>query len=151
MTARAQYGRTRPQSGRPLRNGLALIAALACLLIVTSIIVSMLQSALSTRRHLRAERDRRQVELLVQAGADRAARLLASQPDFRGDTWNLSAEEIVGSGGGRVTTEVSTTDDAARFQLRVVAEYPTDRDFPVRRSHSIQLSSRPTQSQEQSQ
>jgi hypothetical protein len=113
-------------------------------------IASMLQNAISGRRHLRAERDRRQAELLVQAGADRAASLLASEPDFRGDTWNLPAAAIVGSGAGRVTTEV-TRAAAESLQVRVVAEYPTDRDFPVRRSHTFQLTTQSTRLQEQSQ
>ena len=152
MTPHGRFHRRRRRSFRSRsRNGLVLIAALVCLLIVTSMISSMLKSAVSGRRHLRAERDRRQVELLVQAGADRAARLLASEPDFRGDTWSLPAEAIVGSGAARVTTEVSRAPDAENLQVRVVAEYPTDRDFPVRRSHTFQMTPQSTLLQEQSQ
>jgi hypothetical protein len=121
-----------------------------CLLIVTSMISGMLQSALSGRRQLRSERDRRQVELLVQAGADRAARLFASEPSFRGDTWSIPAEAIVGSGAARVITKVSRAD-AETLQVQVVAEYPTNRDFPVRRSHTFQMTPQSTLLQEQPQ
>jgi hypothetical protein len=127
-----------------------LIAALVCLLIVTSMIASMLQGALRARRHLRVERDRRQSELLVEAGADRAVEILASNPHFLGDTWDVPAEAIVGSGAGRVTTEIVRAGDAGNLQIRVVAEYPIGRDFPVRRSHTFQLASTLTVSQEQS-
>jgi hypothetical protein len=152
MTPRCRFHRIHRRSfGRRSRNGLVLIAALVCLLVVTSMISSMLKSALIGRRHLRAERDRRQVELLVQAGADRAARILGSEPDFRGDTWNLPAEAIVGSGAARVSAEVSRAADSQNLQVRIVAEYPTDRDFPVRRSHSFQLTTQSTLSQEQPQ
>jgi hypothetical protein len=74
------------RAGRRPRRGLVIVAALVCLLIVTSILSSMLQNALRARRQLRIERDRRQVELLVQAGADRAAFRLTTEPSFRGDT-----------------------------------------------------------------
>jgi hypothetical protein len=114
-------------------------------------ISSMLKSALLGRRHLRAERDCRQVELLVQAGADRAASILWSDPDFRGDTWILPAEAVVGSGAARVSTEVSRAADSENLQVRVVAEYPTDRDFPVRRSQTFQLTTQSTLLQEQPQ
>jgi type II secretory pathway component PulK len=124
------------------------VAVLVCLLIVTSIIGSMLHSALHARRQLRVERDRRQAELLVEAGADRAAARLAADPTFRGDTWNLSAESIVDRGAGRVSTEISPHDVSGEWQLRVVAEYPLGRDFPIRRSHTFPISAPMTQSQE---
>jgi prepilin-type N-terminal cleavage/methylation domain-containing protein len=80
-------GRRRPFVWRPAnhpRKGLVLIAALVCLLIVTSLITTMLQGALRARRQLRAERDRRQTELLVEAGADRAAARMTVDSSFRG-------------------------------------------------------------------
>jgi hypothetical protein len=97
---------------------------------------------------LRAERDRRQAELLVEAGADRAYRLLTSQPGFRGDVWDLPADAIVGSGAGRITTELSPASGANTWQIHVVAEYPFGRDFPVRRSHTFQWATPPSSSQE---
>jgi hypothetical protein len=140
----------RPASGRRRRRrgGLMIVAALVCLFVVTSIVGSMLKSALRARRQLHVERDRRQSELLVEAGADRAVARLAADPDFRGDTWELPAAAIVGRGDGRVTTEVSRSADNQPQQVRVVAEYPLGRDFPIRRSHTFQIASSPTQSQE---
>ncbi len=130
------------------RNGLMIIAALVCLLVVTSIVGSMLQSALRARRQLHAERDRRQTEMLLEAGADRAAARFAAEAEFRGDTWNLPAETIVGHGDGRVTTQISRNADSEAWQIHVVAEYPLGRDYPIRRSHTFQLASPTTQSQE---
>ena len=133
---------------RRQRSGLMIIAALVCLLIVTSIVGSMLQSALRARRQLHAERNCRQAELLLEAGANRAAARLASEPDFRGDTWNLPAEAIVGHGDGRVTTEISRNEASEAWQLRVIAEYPLGRDFPIRRSHTFSILSPTIQAQE---
>jgi len=125
-----------------------IVAALVCLLVVTSIVCSMLKGALRARRELHAERDRRQTELLLEAGADRAAARLATEPDFRGDTWELPATTIVGQGGGRVTTEVTTNADNQSRQVRVVAEYPIGRGLPIRRSHTFPIASSKTQKEE---
>ena len=133
---------------RRRRNGLMIVAALVCLLVVTSIVCSMLKGTLRTRRELHAERDRRQTELLLEAGADRAVSRLANEPDFRGDTWELPATAIVGQGAGRVTTEVSTSTDNQSRQLRVVAEYALGRDLPIRRSRTFPIASPKTQKEE---
>lgn len=145
------YRKSRLSIHRPVgrrRSGLMIVAALVCLLVVTSIVGSMLRGALHARLELRAERDRRQVELLLEAGADRAAARFASEPEFRGDTWNLPAEAIVGHGDARVTTEISRHIDNDAWQVHVIAEYPLGRDFPTRRSHTFQKASAINQSQE---
>jgi hypothetical protein len=115
-----------------------IVAALVCLLVVTSIVGSMLQSALRARRQLHAERNRRQTELLLEAGANRAAARLAVEGEFRGDTWILPADEIVGLGEGRVTSEITRNSDTEVWQLQIVAEYPLGREFSIRRSRSFQ-------------
>jgi hypothetical protein len=116
-----------------------IVAAMVCLLIVTSIVCGMLQGAVRARRQLHSERDRRQAEYLLEAGADRAASRLAADANFRGDTWILPADAIVGFADGRVTTEVSQDRDANTWALRVVAEYPIGRGLPIRRSHSFPI------------
>jgi hypothetical protein len=123
---------------RPAHNrGAVLVAALVCLLIVMSMLGTMLRSTLRTGRQLHVERDRQQAEFLLQAGADRAAQLLASNPEFRGDMWTLPAEAILGRGGGTVTTSLTRESDEAPWQLQVVAEYPLGRDFSIRRSRTF--------------
>jgi hypothetical protein len=140
--------RTNQRQTRRQRGGLMIVAALVCLLIVTSIVASMLQCAMRFRRQLHAERNRRQTELLLDAGASRAVERLAAHPEFRGDTWELPVEAIVGRGAGRVTTEVIGIEGSNSLQLHVVAEYPIGRDLPIRRSHTFQISSAQTQIQE---
>jgi hypothetical protein len=140
-----QFVRRHERGGR---RGVMVIAALTCLLIVTALIGNMLRGAIAARRHLHAERDRRQAELLLQAAADRAARRLASDPQYRGDTWDLPAEAIVGHGAGRVSTELSRSTGDSIWQAHIVAEYPLGRDFPIRRSQTFQFSDEFTQSEE---
>jgi len=149
MTPRLHTSRwpNRRRAGRG-RRGMVVIAALTCLLIVTAIVGSMLQSALRARRQLHVERDRRQTELLLQAGADRALQRLTTEPEYRGDTWDLPAELIVGHGAGRVTTEVSRSADDSIWQVRIIAEYPLGRDFPIRRSQTFPITSTTIQTEE---
>jgi hypothetical protein len=130
------------------RSGLLVVAALVCLLVVTSIVAAMLHSAVRARRALHVERDRRQAELLVEAGADRAVARLASDPEYRGDTWAIDSSFIVNLGDGRVTTSISRSADTEPWQLHIVVEYPLNREFPIRRSHTYKIASSPAQIQE---
>jgi type II secretory pathway component PulK len=130
------------------RVGFAALAALTCLLIVVAIVASMLQGAIHNRRQLHIERNCRQSEMLLAAGAERAAARLASDPTFRGDVWELPADEIVGRGAGRVTTQVSRSNDPGLWQVQIVAEYPLGRDFPIQRSQTFQIRSSTVQAQE---
>ena len=107
MTARFHSSR-RPirRRTRPRRNGLMIVAALVCLLIVTSIVGSMLQGALRARRQLHAERNRRQAELLLRPAQTERRR---DWPPNRNSAATLGIcprKSFVGLGAGRVTTEV---------------------------------------------
>src|SRR4029079_10724341 len=99
------------------RRGTVLIAAIVCLAIIVAMVGSMLAAALAAGRQLRAERDLRQCELLLQAGVDRAAHRLATERDYQGETWTLAADQITGSGDAKVTIEVSATGDNDLRQL----------------------------------
>lgn len=124
------------------RQGAVLVVALVCLLIVMTLLGSMLQGTLRVRRQLHAERDLRQTELLLQAGADRAAYRLATAADYRGETWMLPAEAIVGRGEGQVTIAASRNATDQPWQLHVVAEYPLGSESSIRRSHTYLVQSK---------
>jgi type II secretory pathway component PulK len=121
------------------RRGTVLIAAIVCLAIIVAMVGSMLAAALAAGRQLRAERDLRQCELLLQAGVDRAAHRLATERDYQGETWTLAADQITGSGDAKVTIEVSATGDNDLRQLAIVAEYPAGSEISIRRSRTIDL------------
>ncbi|MEX2316010.1 MAG: hypothetical protein WD669_02590 [Pirellulales bacterium] len=119
------------------RRGAVLVAALVCMLVVITILGGMLQGTLRARRQLHTQRDLRQTELLVEAGADRAAFRLARDLDYRGETWKLSSEQIVGRGDGQVTLTASRASDDQPWQLRVIAEYPLGGEFSIQRSRTF--------------
>jgi hypothetical protein len=118
---------------------MVLIAALVCLLILTSIIGTMLQTSLRSRRQLRSQRDLIQCELLLQAGVDRAAYRLSGASDYEGETWNVPAEALLGGGGGQVTIEASRESDDEPWNLRVAAEYPVGSEHSIRRSRTTTI------------
>ncbi len=130
------------------RRGTVLVAALVCMLVVMTLLGNMLQGTLRVRRQLRTQRDLRQTELLLEAGADRAAYRLFRETDYRGETWAIPAEQIVGRGDGQVTMEASRDSDGKPWQVRVVAEYPLGSELSVRRSHTFIVQPQSPQSQE---
>jgi Tfp pilus assembly protein PilX len=121
----------------PRRRGAMLVVALACLAIVMAIIGVMLQGALRARRQLHVERDLRQVELLLEAGLDRAAFQLASDDDYAGETWQIPASDLLGRGDGEVVIVATRSGDAEPWRVRVAAEYPVGTPASVRRTRTF--------------
>ena len=143
------HGRSRIRArSKKSRCGLALVAALVCLLVVISLIGSMLQSALRSRRQLHAQRDLRQTECLLEAGADRAAFRLRGDPDYAGETWDVPAAEIIGRGDGQVVIEVKEADGGGGREVRVLAEYPSGSELSIRRSQTFAIQVPATQAEE---
>ena len=128
----------RRRSRRP-RRGSVLVAALVCMLVVMMILGIMFQGVVRAHRQLHRERDLRQTELLLQAGCDRAAFQLSNANDYHGETWNLPADMVVGTGRGRVTIETIPSDSRPAWEVKVVAEYPQGGDTSIRRSRTFQL------------
>jgi hypothetical protein len=118
-------------------RGTVLIAALVCLVIVMAVLGSMLTGTLRARRQLHAERDRRQAELLLQAGIERAKFKAAEDDAYRGETWQLPTEQVLGNGKGIVTITLSKAADDQSWQYQVVAEYPAGNPLSIRRSRTF--------------
>lgn len=139
MTRQFDYWQRRPRPEYRRRSGAVLVVAMMSLLIVMALLGTMLQGALRIRRHLRAERDLRQTEFLLQAGADRAAYRLTSDPAYRGEVWDLPARDVIGNGIGQVTITASREADGRPWHVRVVAEYPVGNESSIRRSRAFQV------------
>ena len=137
--------RQKPTRAGAARRGTVLVAALVCLLIVMALLGSMLQGSLRARRQMHVQRDLRQCELLLQAGALRAAQRLATQAEYRGETWAVPAEQIVGAGEGQVTIAATRDADDQPWQLSVVAEYPLSGECSIRRSRTFSIPVKRTQ------
>ena len=141
--------RRRPScGGTRCRRGAVLVVTLVAMLVVMALVGGMLKSTLRARRQLLVERDLRQTELLLQAGIDRAAYRLARATDYRGETWDLPADEIVGRGDGRVTISASRSAGGEPWDVHVVAEYPVGDASSIRRSHTFTIEPQRSQAEE---
>ncbi|HEY2415535.1 MAG TPA: hypothetical protein VGI40_25055 [Pirellulaceae bacterium] len=119
------------------RQGAILIVALVCLAIVMALIGGMLLCALRSTRQLRSERDLRQCELLLAAGIARATHQFATASDYRGETWQLPAEQVSNNAAGEVTIRLNPDAASNQPQIEVIAEYPAGSETSVRRSQTI--------------
>jgi len=132
---------------RPHR-GLMVFIVLTCLVIVTTMVFAMLYGAVRSQRQLLVERDRRQCELLLQAGADRAMAQFGASDQFLGDTWTVQAEAITGLAAGSVTSSIIENPANQTRQLHVVAEYRSGDPFAIHQSRDFSIPSITQPSQE---
>lgn len=110
----------------PPRRGAALITAMVCLSLVAAISMAAVKMTLTQREQLVWAQHRSQTEWLVSAGLDRAARHLASETEYKGETWQIPAEQLP-AGAASVTISVATRPELPQERLvTVAAEYPLD-------------------------
>ena len=69
------------------RSGTVLICVLACLGIVTVLVMTTMQSSLRGRREVRMQRQLIQTEFLCEAGVKRAVQQLKRSPEYKGEKW----------------------------------------------------------------
>lgn len=116
----------------PRRRGGALIVALAVLAVLAVVEGVVLKSLVAQRRSQREQAHRLQARWLVEGGIERAAARLAADADYRGETWQLTAEELGAQQPAAVDIEVQT--DATSPDTRVVTvrgRYPPDLPYRV--------------------
>jgi type II secretory pathway component PulK len=139
--------RRRPTS-KPSRQGALLIAALACMAVVIAIIGVLFSSSLRTRRQLHAERDLRQVELLVDAGLRRAAAKLSADESYDGETWRIPADQLLHNGAAEVTITLAapegaedSSDNGETVDVTISARYPLNVPRNVQRTRTFTIQS----------
>jgi hypothetical protein len=127
-----------PSTRNKPRRGLTVIAVLVCLVIITMVAGSVLKVALAHRDSTRAQERRLQAAWLAEAGLERALARLAGDPDYPGETWEISASDLDSADPGLVTIEAGRAPgDRRRREVRIQADYP--RDPPHRARHSLQI------------
>jgi hypothetical protein len=122
------------------RHGSVLVCVIVCLSIVMALVTATTQSALRERRQVRVERQLRQADILVEAGAGRAVAKLNQLNSYTGETWSLGAQSLPGFEEARIHIDAPRVDgDQPRLvrvaaELSVVAQLPAELQRPVRRS-----------------
>ncbi|MGI9455343.1 MAG: hypothetical protein ACR2NU_02210 [Aeoliella sp.] len=122
------------------RHGSVLVCVIVCLSIVIALVTATTQSALRERRQIRVERQLRQADILVEAGAGRAVTKLNQSERYTGETWSLDADSLPGFEEARILIVAPRVDgDQPRLiritaELSVVTQLPAELQRPVRRS-----------------
>lgn len=136
----------RCSKSQPPRRGALLIVALTCMAIVIAIIGLLFSSSLRTRRQLHAERDLRQVELLVDAGLRRAAVKLSAEESYVGETWRIPADQLLHNGAAEVTIAVASPEDSEdrdedgkTVAVTIAARYPLNVPRTVQRTRTFTI------------
>ncbi len=121
------------------RQASILVCVLACMVVAMALVVSTTRSALRARREVRTQRQLRQVEFVLEAGIQRAARQLSNHAEYRGETWNLSPTATAGLDSVQVEIEVSSIDGARPRQVKVVARLPAESPTLIQRSYTFPI------------
>lgn len=123
------------------RAGAVMIVVLACLTIVSALLMLVCRNALTARRETRLRYQMQQTELLLDAGILRARKQIQNSPDYSGETWRpKNAFERFDNPAVRIAVE--TVADEKR--ITVVASLGAsllDRNVPAttrtQRQHSF--------------
>jgi hypothetical protein len=120
-------------------RGAILVAALVALAILSAIFAQMLHTSLLAHRQLRLERDLRQTELLLAAGADRAAYRVAADPNYRGEIWQPKLDLPAGAADPQVAIQVTRDAADKPWRVRIVAEWSLGNQQSIQRSCSLPI------------
>lgn len=128
MKSQTKSLRSRVQTWRAQPRGLAIMAAVVTLVILSLLMSAIAWQLLATRRMLDHREYQLQADLLARAGIEHAAaRLLASPNGYEGETLQLIPLSSV-------TVELnSESDSPGVYRVTSEARYPTDAaDYVVR-------------------
>jgi type II secretory pathway component PulK len=128
-------------------RGLTVVAVIVCLIIITMISGAVLKVIVAQRELARSQERRLQAEWLAESGAQRATARLASDRDYKGESWSLSAQDLghgepagarAKSAAAQVTIAVERMPAAAnRRRVHIQADYPLAE--PTRSRHTKEI------------
>jgi type II secretory pathway component PulK len=133
---------------RPIRStrrrGAALLVALVCVSIAVAVMYGIVQLALQTHREVNLEQRRTQTRWILESAVDRAAAQLATDAEYSGEQWTVSAEELGKRYGAEVRILVERVEGQADWrQVQVVADHPVDLPYRVRQTRVFRMQVRP--------
>ena len=106
----------------PRRSGAVLVTTIVCLSIATALVAAVSQSALRVRRQVGVERQLRQAEWLLEAGANLAVQRVAAAPDYQGETWTLRPDALPGLAHAKVVIEAPAVPAGEVRVLQIAVE-----------------------------
>jgi hypothetical protein len=114
------------------------VAVMVCLLVITMIGAGLLRMGRSQRQLNEREQRALQADWLAESGFARASARLVADPDYDGETWTVSRDELGTPFEGVVLIKVERAADRPDSRtVTVRADYPSDPDGRVRRSKTV--------------
>jgi Tfp pilus assembly protein PilV len=123
------------ENRHPQRRGLTSVAVLIALIIIAIITAGLVKVAFARRALMMAEERRLQAAWLADSGLERASSRLAASSDYKGETWEIPAEDFGGRGSATVQIQVEKPPDQPdRRKVRIQADYPAKSSLRTRQS-----------------
>jgi hypothetical protein len=151
--------KSKTRFGKHPRRGLASVAVVVCLIVITLICAALLKFGLAQRKLSGVEERRLQCEWLVESGLDRALARLSRDRNYSGEEWPILARDLslsvpVAKDGpsdaaARRAALITITVDrpeknANRRRIRVRADYPLDPPARLRQTKDLLIEFEPT-------
>ncbi len=116
-------------------RGAALIMVLVGLAVATTIFLSVLRLIAVQRQSVELQVRQIQAGWLAESAVQRATARLSAEANYRGETWNISPQDLGGRDGAAIAIRV---EDVAgkpdRRKVHVEADYPAD---PLQRARQV--------------
>ena len=106
------------------RRGTAIIAALLCLMVVSLITASLVETVIVHDRQFRQQQRQLQALWLAQAALQQAQLQRQLDPDYTGGTLQMPADQLHGTHAAVVHTRVVQAGSDARIEVEAI--YPDD-------------------------
>ena len=123
---------------RRRRRAVSVLVVLVCITLAAAMCVVLVKNVAIGRQAAKVRALNLQADWLVESGMERAARRLAVDPNYRGETWTLSAEDFGRHDGGLIEITVRAVDGRPNERtVQVRADYPNhpqDRHRRTRRA-----------------
>ena len=103
---------------RSSRRGVALLFAVACLSLLVIVFGSMFRLGFAERGQARREERRVRALWLAESGLEKTWAKLSANQEYRGETWELSAETLGGPDSASVLVTVEPIGDQYRVTSR---------------------------------
>lgn len=135
---------------RRRRQGISIIIVIAFYAVAMTLFGVWIRTSLGHMRQTRQLQEKRQAVWLADSGLRRAVALLANDPNYTGEQWQLAATELGGQHTALIDIRVvavkntdetseSNGDKAEQLQITATALFPADTEREVRHTKSITI------------
>jgi hypothetical protein len=98
----------------------------------------LLRSLIAEQRQSERRRHQHQAMWIAESAVQRALSRRAASPDYTGESWQLTPEQLGGNRSGSARIQVQPVDpDGSQLRILVEADYPTDPVLRVRQRREI--------------